>query len=112
MVSLVNDQDITPGEQVFLELQAALRERDAAKAELEELRLICALQGVGVDPDGFYSSTPGARVRHLLAVEGRYEEMQRLFIAQLQATRDLDDLRMKEIAELRRELERLSVHVL
>lgn len=45
------------------------REQGEARADAERMRLVLAIQGGGVDPNGRYAGTPGSRLRDLLLAE-------------------------------------------
>jgi hypothetical protein len=50
-------------------------ERDAATADAERMRIAAALYGVGIDPEGYYADTPGARARELLYAEAERDTL-------------------------------------
>ena len=53
----------------------AAKDRDEARADAEGMRVACALYGVGVDPEGHYADTPGARTRQLLHAEVERDQL-------------------------------------
>lgn len=69
------DEVIADYSKVVGEMQQRLEQADAQIVELgeaqrdaEQMRLVLAVHGGGIDPEGFYAGSPGWRLRRLMAV--------------------------------------------
>lgn len=86
------------------ELEQAQHRADRAERDLDQMRTVMALSGVGVDPQGNYAGTPGARVRQLLDLEEkvkawRYSSGHELIAAIIDLTTAVDAMQTGEVTQ-------------